>query len=220
MVDHHPKGLFPLNRLLLILCLAVVVFSMRMMAGIVFASSDLTDAQLLQLENGDVLVAVRQAQDPSKKTVEASILIDASAERIWQIMVNCSEIPTFVPGVKDCQVLASGHNWELIRHDVRWVWLFPKLSYVFMARYQQNRQIDFSRIEGDLRDMRGSWRLTPMPHSGQTLVCYRVFLDPGFWVPQWLVRTSLKADLPAVLTALRTKVLDSLPGETALDEEK
>ena len=59
-----------------------------------------------------------------------------------------------------------------------------------------------------------------MPNSGQTLVRYRVFLDPGFWVPQWLVRTSLKADLPAVLTALRTKVLDSLPGETALDEEK
>jgi ribosome-associated toxin RatA of RatAB toxin-antitoxin module len=213
MVDRHPKGRFPFNRLLLIFCLAVVVISLQVMAGLVLASSDLTGAQLLQLENGDVLVAVSHAEGSPKGTVEATILIDASAERIWQIMVNCSEIPTFVPGVKDCQVLASGENWEIIRHDVKWMWLFPKLSYVFRARYQQNRQINFARIEGDLRDMRGSWRLTPLPNSGQTLVRYRVFLDPGFWVPQWIVRNSLKRDLPAVLTALRTKVLDSLPGQ-------
>jgi len=35
------------------------------------------------------------------------------------------------------------------------------------------------------------------------------FPDPGFFVPQWLVRHSLKADLPAVLSALRTQVENS-----------
>lgn len=114
--------------------MAIVVISLRMMTGGALASSNLTDAQLLQLENGGVLVAVRHAQGPSKGTVEASILIDSSAEYIWQIMVNCAEIPTFATGVKDCQVLASGENWEIIRHDVKWAWLFPKLSYVFMDR--------------------------------------------------------------------------------------
>ncbi|MGD8676748.1 MAG: SRPBCC family protein [Desulfobacterales bacterium] len=173
------------------------------------ATSDLSESQLLQLKSGAVLVAVQQADEPSKGMVEATILIDAPAESIWQIMVNCHEIPTFVPGLKACQVLMAGENWEIIRHEVKWMWLLPRLSYVFRAIYQPNRQIDFVKIEGDLREMKGTWRLTPLNETGQTIVRYSVYLDPGFFVPQWIVRQSLKADLPAILTALRTEVLES-----------
>ena len=67
-----------------------------------YATSDLSESQLLQLKSGAVLVDVKQADEPSKGMVEATILIDAPAESIWQIMVNCHEIPTFVPGLKDC----------------------------------------------------------------------------------------------------------------------
>ena len=173
------------------------------------ATSVLSESQLLQLKGGAVLVAVQQTDEPSKGMVEAMILIDAPAESIWQIMVNCDEIPTFVPGLKACRVLAAGENWEIIRHEVKWIWFLPRLSYVFRAVYQPNRQIDFVKIEGDLREMKGNWRLTPLNETGQTIVRYSVYLDPGFFVPQWIVRQSLKADLPAVLTALRTKVLES-----------
>jgi coenzyme Q-binding protein COQ10 len=175
----------------------------------VHATSDLSESQLLQLKNGAVLVDVKQADAPSKGMVEAAILIDAPAESIWQIMVNCHEIPTFVPGLKSCRVLAAGENWEIIRHEVKWIWFLPKLSYVFRAVYRPNRQIDFVKIEGDLREMRGSWRLTPLSETGQTIVRYSVYLDPGFFVPQWVVRQSLKSDLPAMLAALRTEVLES-----------
>jgi ribosome-associated toxin RatA of RatAB toxin-antitoxin module len=173
------------------------------------AASDLSESQLLQLKNGAVLVAVQQTDETSKGMVEATILIDAPAGSIWQIMVNCHEIPTFVPGLKACRVLAAGENWEIIRHEVKWIWFLPRLSYVFRAVYQYNRQIDFVKIEGDLREMKGTWRLTPLNETGPTVVRYSVYLDPGFFVPQFIVRQSLKADLPAVLTALRTEVLES-----------
>lgn len=173
------------------------------------ATSDLSESQLLRLKNGAVLVAVQQTDEPSKGMVEATILIDAPAESIWQIMVNCHEIPTFVPGLKACRVLAAGENWEIIRHEVKWIWFLPRLSYVFRAVYQPNRQIDFVKIEGDLREMKGTWHLTQLNETGPTIVRYSVYLDPGFFVPQYIVRQSLKADLPAVLTALRTEVLES-----------
>jgi len=82
------------------------------------ATSDLSESQVQQLKSGAVLVAVQQADEPSKGMVEASILIDAPAENIWQIMVNCNEIPTFVPGLKACRVLAAGETWEIICHGV------------------------------------------------------------------------------------------------------
>ncbi len=177
------------------------------------ATFNLSASQLQQLMDGEVLVAVSNADGPSKGMVEATILIDAPVKNIWQIMTDCDEIPTFVPGVKSCQVLSAGKNWEIIRHEVKWIWLLPKLSYVFRASYQENQQIDFVRIEGDLREMRGTWRLSPLNTGNQTIVQYRVYLDPGFFVPQWIVRRSLKGDLPAVLIALRTKVLNSRPDQ-------
>jgi ribosome-associated toxin RatA of RatAB toxin-antitoxin module len=173
----------------------------------VCAASDLSESQLLQLENGEVLVGVQQTGQASGGMVEATILIDAPAESVWQVMVNCPDSPTFVPGLVACRVLESGENWEIIRQEVKWTWFLPKLSYVFRAIYQAHKQIDFVRIEGDLRDMKGTWRLIPFDQGRRTLVRYSVFLDPGFFIPQWVVRQALKADLPAVLRALRTKVL-------------
>jgi len=209
MGNNHPTitSLFRDITLSLFVRLIISGIALIVIFSNVHATSDLSESQLLQLKSGAVLVAVRQADEPSKGMVEATILIDAPAENIWQIMVNCHEIPTFVPGLKDCRVLAVGENWEIIRHEVKWIWFLPRLSYIFRAVYQHNRQIDFVKIEGDLREMKGSWRLTPLNETDQTIVRYSVYLDPGFFVPHWVVRQSLKADLPAVLTALRTEVL-------------
>lgn len=141
--------------------------------------------------------------------MEAIILIDAPAEKVWPIMTDCEAAPKFVPGLAACQVLHSGQDWEIIQHDVKWTWLLPEVSYVFLEEYEKNKRIDFERIRGGLRDIRGSWRLVPLNDGRQTVLAYGVYLDPGFFVPQWLVRHSLKADLPAVLSALRTQVENS-----------
>jgi hypothetical protein len=50
-----------------------------------------------------------------------------------------------------------------------------------------------------------------MDPDNQTIARYRVFLVPGFLGPQWLVRQSLKRNLPAVLTSLRNKILTHVP---------
>jgi ribosome-associated toxin RatA of RatAB toxin-antitoxin module len=208
MTDDHRHGVQPLPgfKAALTVVLTALTVSLSPVADAAANALKVTQEQWSRLENGEVLVAANQVQGPTKGTVAATVLINAPAERIWQVMVDCADIPSFVPGVEDCQVLDSGENWEIIRHDVKWVWFFPRLSYVFRAQYQPIRKIDFTRIDGDLRDMQGSWRLIPVGDGGRTLVRYRVYLDPGFWVPQWLVRNSLKKDLPQVLTALRTKV--------------
>ena len=207
MLSYTRRHCIEVNHSRLTVVPIVLLIAVQMAAGVVLAYADVGADQLLRLDQGEVLVTVQPAQGETRGTVEATILIDAPAERIWQVMLDCSDIPAFVPGVTGCQILDSGENWEIIRHDVKWMWLFPELSYVFRAHYLPNRQIDFTRIAGDLRDMRGRWRLTPIRDSKQTLVRYRVYLDPGFLVPQWLVRHSLKSDLPEVLTALRDRVL-------------
>jgi uncharacterized membrane protein len=169
-------------------------------------ASDLDENELSALEKGETIVRVQESSGRRKATVEATILIDAPADRVWRVMTDCEAAPAFVPGLMACQVLETGHNWEIIRHETEWMWFLPRVTYVFLAVYQEHRQIDFKRIRGDLREMRGSWRLLTRNRGKHTIVRYRVYLDPGFYVPQWIVRLSLKRNLPAVLAALRKKV--------------
>jgi len=166
----------------------------------------LDDSQLARVQKGEILVRlVRSGQQP-RGSVEAVVWIDASAETVWRIMTDCDAAPRYIPGLKACKILESGDNWEIIRHDVKWMWLFPRVAYVFRADYQLYRQISFQRISGDLREMSGRWRLSPMDDGRRTIVHYRVYLDPGFMVPGFLVRRSLKKSLLAVLIALRDRV--------------
>jgi ribosome-associated toxin RatA of RatAB toxin-antitoxin module len=169
-----------------------------------------SESQLSQLKDGEIPVYVRRTEGQQKGMVEALILIDAPVETIWKIMTDCSGAPTFVPGLKDCRILDSGENWEIIRHEVKWVWFFPRFSYVFRATYQINKRIDFVKIKGDLREMKGGWCLFPLDEASGTIVRYEVYLDPSFFIPQWLVERSLMTDLPDMLAALRKKVRNSL----------
>lgn len=186
------------------------IWSSMAISGENEAAIAFNESQLSQLKDGEIIVYVQRSKGQQKGMVEALVLIDAPAETIWKIMTDCPGAPAFVPGLKTCKILDSGKNWDIIRHEVKWIWFFPRISYVFRADYQIYKRIDFVKIKGDLREMKGSWRLLPLDETGQTIVRYEVYLDPSFFIPQWLVERSLMADLPDMLAALRTKVRNSL----------
>jgi coenzyme Q-binding protein COQ10 len=201
----HLLRVVPYMFVLIFLIWSSVAISVESEAALAF-----NESQLSQLKVGEIIVYVQRSKGQQNGMVEALILIDAPAETIWKIMIDCPGAPTFVPGLKTCKILDSGKNWDIIRHEVKWIWFFPKISYVFRADYQINKRIDFVKIKGDLREMKGSWRLFPLDETGQTIVRYEVYLDPSFFIPQWLVERSLMTDLPDMLAALRTKVRNSL----------
>jgi ribosome-associated toxin RatA of RatAB toxin-antitoxin module len=157
------------------------------------------------LAKGRVII-LEQSHGQPKGRVEAAILIDAPVERVWSAMVDCDRAPDFVPGLKGCRVLRRDGNSLIIEHQVRVSWLLPMVTYVFRADYQRYKRIDFKRVSGGLKELEGSWALENINGGRQTIVMYSVYLDPGFYVPQWLVRLILKGDLPDLLTALRNRV--------------
>jgi len=159
--------------------------------------------ELARLERGEVVVSTGAPERP--RAIAAAILIDASPARVWGVMVDCPRAPEFVPGMRECRVLEHAADHEVIQHRVKLFALLPEVTYTFRADYRQGERIDFARTGGDLKELKGSWTLEP---AGQrTLVRYSVYLDPGFLVPQWVVRRSLQHDLPELLRALRTRVM-------------
>jgi coenzyme Q-binding protein COQ10 len=159
-----------------------------------------------RLDRGEVVVSTAPSPAGRPRAVQAAILLDAPVETVWDVMVDCARAPEFVPGMRECRVLEHAPDHETIRHRVKVSSLLPEVTYTFRADYRRHERIDFVRTGGDLRDLEGHWALLALDGGRRTLVRYSVSLDPGFFVPQWAVRRSLRHDLPELLLALRRRV--------------
>jgi ribosome-associated toxin RatA of RatAB toxin-antitoxin module len=170
-------------------------------------SSELQQVEKDLLATGDVVVIDKTRGEP-KGSVGAAILINAPIEQVWNVLVDCRRAPDFIPGLKNCRVLYSEGNTETIEHQVKFSWLIPEVTYTFKANYQIHKRIDFKRIGGDLKEVEGSWVLERIDKGSQTLVVYSVYLDPGFFIPQWLVDFTMRGHLPDLMNAIRNRVSD------------
>jgi Polyketide cyclase / dehydrase and lipid transport len=124
---------------------------------------------------------------------------------VWSLITSCPESMDLIPGLEVCQVLetAPDRSWQRIRHVMNYSWYVPKVTYEIRALYDQPSRVSIERVAGDLRDLRGSWEL--QSDGEYTIAHYSVELVPGFWVPQWLVKSALRRDLPKMLRALRSR---------------
>ena len=162
-------------------------------------------------------VAVRSILDRSRSrgTVEAAIRIHAGVGVIWRIITQCKYARWLIPGLRLCRTLKAAPNgsWADIVHDIKYSPFLPMVHSVFRADFHPPYRMDFHRIGGNLKYEVGSWTLLPGA-NGSTTVVYRVSMQPGFWVPHFMIRRTLRARLPAALRALRqhAQELAAVPG--------
>jgi uncharacterized protein YndB with AHSA1/START domain len=163
-----------------------------------------------RLAAGEVIVQAVPTVDPSRPRgeIRAAVRIQATPDAVWNVMTDCRQTPSFVPGLKRCRRVdgAPDGRWEDIEHEVSYSWLLPSVHYVLRAEYDRPHRIDFRRVSGDLKEETGEWLLTRTADGTATVVEYQVYVDPGFWIPQVLVTHSLRKDLPAALNGLRDRV--------------
>lgn len=157
------------------------------------------------MQTGDIEVSVVLDAAEQSGNARATVRIHARREVVWSLITSCPESVSLVPGLEICQVLetAPDHSWQRIHHVMNYSWYIPKVSYEIRASYDQPSRVSIERVAGDLRTLRGSWELRG--DGDYTVAHYTVDLVPGFWVPQWLVRSALRRDLPRMLRALRTR---------------
>jgi uncharacterized membrane protein len=167
----------------------------------------LTKAELARLGDGGVLVAAEVSNDRPAGDVRAAVQIRAPAERIFRTLTDCAQALTFVPHLRHCAVLetAADGSSQVVEQEIRYGWLKPHVYYVFRADYERFTRIRFTNIRGDFRENRGIWEFRPVHDGTATIVTYRVRLVPCFFVPRWMLRATLKRDLPELMKGLRAR---------------
>ena len=154
----------------------------------------------------EVVVQASRDVHPLTVLVKVAVLVAAPPRAIWDVLVACKIAPEYVPNVVSCRSLevVNDGRAELFVQKIKPAFFLPTFEHVFRLDYEPYRRIDVHRVSGPIARMDGTWWLLPQP-DGRTLLVYELELDPGMPVPRFLVRATLKRDLPRVVAAVRER---------------
>ncbi len=170
-------------------------------------ASAFTDDELSQLASGRPVVRVSRDRDGGAAAlVFGSIEIDAPRSVIWDIMVDCDRAPDLIPGLKSCEVVEGGPDgrWDIREHRIKFGPVFNDVVNIFRSDYIPNREIQFHLVGGDLKTQEGAWRLENVSADrSRTRVIYHARLAIGRPVPRFLIRRSIRKDMPRIFHTLK-----------------
>lgn len=154
----------------------------------------------------EVLVQAERSERPLTVSVQLAAEVDASPQAIWDVLRACDVAPEYVPNVLRCRTLeeVDGGRGEIFVQTIKPIFFMPTFEHVFRLDYTPYSRIDVSRVSGPIAHMQGTWWLLPQD-SGRILLVYELELDPGMPIPRFMVRATLKRDLPKVVAAVRDR---------------
>ena len=154
----------------------------------------------------EVQVFVERSDRPLTAEVKLAAEVDAPATAIWDVLKACEIAPEYVPNVQSCRKLEEldGGRAELFVQTIKPVFFLPTFEHEFRLDYTPYSRIDVNRVSGPIAHMQGTWWLLP-EDNGRILLVYELALDPGMPIPRFLVRATLRRDLPKVIAAVRER---------------
>lgn len=108
------------------------------------------------------------------------VLVTAPVATVWKILTDYNNFENYFPNVASSQILEVKGNRKIFEQVyLIQALIFSKRSRVRIASTETYpRQIDFNLVEGDVKALKGTWRLEPVS-SNQVLVTHQVTVDPG-----------------------------------------
>lgn len=160
----------------------------------------------------EVQIFVERSDRPLTAEVKLAAEVDAPATAIWDVLKACEIAPEYVPNVQSCKKLGEldGGRAELFVQTIKPVFFLPTFEHEFRLDYTPYSRIDVNRVSGPIAHLQGTWWLLP-EDNGRILLVYELALDPGMPIPRFLVRATLKRDLPKVIAAVRERAEAAAP---------
>ena len=170
------------------------------------AQPDLTWIDRDAIAAGEVQVYVERSERPLTSEVKLAVEVAAAPTAIWDVLKACELSPEYVPNVVSCRKLEAleGGRAELFQQTIKPIFFMPTFEHVFRLDYFPHTRIDVNRVSGPIAHMQGSWWLLPQD-NGRILLVYELELDPGMPIPRFLVRATLRRDLPKLVAAVRDR---------------
>ena len=147
-----------------------------------------------------VLESVEKDEIPG---VKASFVVKAEASEIWVTLVDYKNFTDIFLEMDRVKVLEQDSDGARVEF---WLTIFfVQYHYTLYRHYEPlNNKITWQRVSGDLKKIFGAWEILPTPRTGQHLVIYESYVDPGGLIPLGLIRWRSKQKAGAMAERLRS----------------
>ena len=159
-----------------------------------------SDEMMARLEEGEVVVEERSTGQPGE-SARASILVHAPAKDMWEVITSCEMAFVYTEGLKVCEILENSGASAVIHQEVKSFWLMPRQEFTLEAQRVPYRFIQFELREGSLRAFEGSWDFLAVDQG--TVVVHEVRVRPPLLLPAFIVRRTLRTNMPDSLAGMR-----------------
>jgi ribosome-associated toxin RatA of RatAB toxin-antitoxin module len=183
------------------LVFAVAVLPASAQAGEVALSSELRD--------GRIITTSRPQPGTSIERGRAMVLIDAPADRVYEVIQNYALYKEFLPNFEISRVLSKRGASALlyvqvkIMRGAKTIWAELKLKP--KQSNGDTRQIEAKLMKGNVDHLEALWEVTPVSDT-QTLVAFEIIVDPDLPLPSSFVSEENAKTARKTLRALRERL--------------
>jgi len=128
-----------------------------------------------------------------------SVIIDAPADRVFDIIVDYDRYAEFLPEVKEARSADRRGNEVDVHYGID---LVKRIHYTLHMVEERPRSVRWSFEL--MRDNKGSWTLEPTP-DGKTRATYTIEVGVGPLVPRSIVNALVDQSLPKMLEAFKKR---------------
>ncbi len=164
-------------------------------------SSDLTYAKEATDE-----VAVSSSEVGGDTYSVCKQLIKAPAEQIWTILSDYDNAYRIFGMVKACKVLEDNGPEKIISHTVAPSGPVGTFTYTLKVKEKGPYYMEWTRIKGAFKQVKGYWKLEPQDGGKSTMVTYASYVDGGMFIPRPLIKRQCRIDMPNVMSTLKSEV--------------
>ncbi|MCB1232812.1 MAG: SRPBCC family protein [Verrucomicrobiae bacterium] len=168
-----------------------------------------SDSEWESLRKGEVVILPTEDGDSTEEDNQhagmAAILIDAAPKEVWDVIADKEAAPDYIDSLESAEIIEETEDHVLIRQTMK-LGPLPRVTYVVKHSPIPIHTVNFEHHSGDMKDIKGFWRFFPVDGDKKCLVIYRLSLSPGFFVPNFVIRKSLKKSLPDALRAVERQV--------------
>jgi carbon monoxide dehydrogenase subunit G len=146
---------------------------------------------------------VRDVTDEAgTKGLEAEFEVDVPPDALLDVLWSPEHFGRLFPDIKEARVIGGEGATLDVAYRIDAV--VRELGYVLRRTLDRGaRTITWREIGGDLRRVRGGWRIDPAGSDRASRVTYQAFVDVGWFVPAGLVRDGAKRKLGEMVTRVR-----------------
>lgn len=165
------------------------------------SSISLTSQEEADLESGKVILQGEKGQ------YVVRVATTGNLEKAWEVLTDYNDFQEFLPNIIDSKIIEENADLTIFEQTnlVDLFLLTKEFTVQIAATKNYPQKIDFEIVEGDLKQLQGSWEVEALP-SEQILVTHRVIVAPKTKGESAIFYGIYESSLEETLTAIAAEI--------------